>query len=768
MAQSYVKSLGYKGVNDGPTCLIAKDNHMYIAGYAGLNSYIKKVDFFGNELWSKNFNFSFSTDIISDLKLDGHFLIGCGYGHDSGLGDFDEFYFKYNLREDKFEWVKRTNIQLKPNNIQILDNGEYLITGDEFARVRFGIFFLTINAETGRKTNYKTWYFSGRESASVSLLDNETLYVGGRYGLRATEDKFRGAISAFDIKTMQQKWSKYYLTGISKYARNYLANISLDGDTLVAAFFTNNMGIKSNYSASFGKFDKNGEIYWAFEYKLKGYSSITVRDMVITEDGYLIYGFTRAPTENLYLLKIDKEGYPLWAKTFGSKDLPEAIAADQGNFITVKDNLAYFVGQSRAVTLVRDFNTVLVRTPLNDDAIQSDCWGELIDVELSSYLDLIEGDINLFQSDTLFRVKNKEYEIFDTLPKNDFLHCLEQVAVNDYDTLYDNFTLTIPFLENDFIADADIYTKEISQNPKHGTATLRNDTIFYTRLDSSDCAIDSLKYTLSSTTDFKSEATVFIYKVIPVAPPIHFALSANDTTLTAPINGEKYWWNDGDSSIQKKISKPGKYAINILKENCVYQQAYVVKENPFSFDYVAFNNTIFILDVSLSMNRSDRLPLLKRAMYNTLEFMRAEDKISIISYASDTRVELSGVAATQIDSIKNKVENLSAGGQSNLNVKNSVQLSFETAKANYIEGGNNRIIFTTDGDISNDRREELKDFIKNKLPENTYFTIFLFNDATLYQKQLGELASYINADLLVITESNMQEVLLNELKAVRK
>ena len=273
---------------------------------------------------------------------------------------------------------------------------------------------------------------------------------------------------------------------------------------------------------------------------------------------------------------------------------------------------------------------------------------------------------------------------------------------------------------------------------------------------------------LTSTTDFESEATVFIYNVIPVAPPISFTLSVNDTVLKSPIEGEKYWWNDGDSSIQKRINKPGNYAINILKENCVYQQAYEVKENPFSFDYTAFNNTIFILDVSLSMDRSNRLPLLKKALYNTLEFMRAEDKISIISYASDTRVELSGVAATETDSIKNKVESLTAGGQSNLNVKNSVQLSFETAKANYIEGGNNRIIFTTDGDISNDRREELKYFIKNKLPENTYFSIFLFNDATLYQKQLGELANYINADLLVITESNMQEVLLNELKAVRK
>jgi Ca-activated chloride channel family protein len=143
--------------------------------------------------------------------------------------------------------------------------------------------------------------------------------------------------------------------------------------------------------------------------------------------------------------------------------------------------------------------------------------------------------------------------------------------------------------------------------------------------------------------------------------------------------------------------------------------------------------------------------------------MRDEDKISIISYASDVKVELNGVSATKVDSIKTKVANLSASGQSNLNVKNSIQLSLETVKENYIEGGNNRIILTTDGDISNDRREDLKDFIKNNLPPNTYFSILLFNDATLYQKQLGDLANYINADLLVITERNMQELLLKEL-----
>lgn len=748
--------------------MIQHQEYLFVAGYAGMGSYIKKVDFNGNEIWSKNFNLSYSTDIISDLKLDGHFLIGCGYGHDSGLGDFDEFYFKYNLLEERFEWIKRTNIQLKPNNIQILENGEYLITGDEFARVRFGIFFLTISAETGRKINYKTWYFSGRESASVSLLDNKTLYVGGRYGLKATEDKFRGAISAFDITTMQQKWSKYYLTGRNKYARNYLANISMDKDTLVAAFFTNNLGIKSNYSASFGKFNKNGEIFWAFEYKLEGYNSITVRDLKVIDDGYLIYGYTRSPSENLYLLKIDKEGYPIWAKTFGSETLPDAIAADQGSFLAVKNNFAYFVGQSRAVTLIRDFNTVLVRTSLNDNAVNSNCWGKPIAVNFSSYLDLIEGDINLFQSDTLFRIKNKEYEVLDSMPKNDFLHCMEQLAVNDHDTLFENYFLAIPFLENDFIADPDIYNKTISLKPKHGTASILNDTIFYSRTDSFDCSLDSLKYTLNSTTDFESEATVFIYKVIPIAPSIRFALTANDTILKSPMEGEKYWWSDGDSSIQKAISKPDEYAIHILKENCVYQQKYLVEENPFSFDYTAFNNTVFILDISLSMNRSDRLPLLKEALFNTLQFMRAEDKISIISYSSETKVELNAIAANEIDSIKSKVSDLYASGQSNLNVKNSVQTSFDVAKDNYIDRGNNRIIFTTDGNISNDRREELKELIKNKLPENTYFTIFLFNDATIYKRQLEELANYTGAELIVINPENVQQVLLEELKAVKK
>lgn len=764
--QSYVKVLGFKGVNDGPTCMIQHQDYLFIAGYAGMDSYIKKVDFNGNEIWSKNFNLSYSTDIISDLKVDGHFLIGCGYGHDSGLGDFDEFYFKYNLLEERFEWIKRTNIQLKPNNIQILSNGEYLITGDEFARVRFGIFLLTISAETGRKINYKTWYFSGRESASVSLLDNKTLYIGGRYGLKATEDKFRGAISAFDISTMHQKWSKYYLTARNKYARNYLANISMDGDTLVAAFFTNNLGIKSNYSASFGKFNKNGEIFWAFEYKLDGYNSITVRDLKVIKDGYLIYGYTRSPNENLYLLKIDKEGYPIWAKTFGTENLPDAIAADQGSFLAIKNNLAYFVGQSRGATLVRDFNTVLVSTPINDDALDSNCWGKRVEVTFSSYLDLIEGDINLFQSDTLFRIKNKEFVVVDSIPKNDFLHCMEQHAVNDHDTLFKNYFLKIPFLENDFIADPDIYNKTISLKPKHGIASILNDTVFYTRTDSLDCSLDSLKYTLKSTTNFESEATIYIHKRIPIKGSIRFAL-LEDTLLKAPMIGEKYWWDDGDSSMQRNINKQGRYTINILKETCVYQQKYLIEENPFSFEYVAFNNTIFVLDISLSMNKSDRLPLLKEALFNTLNFMRAEDKISIISYSSETKVELNAIAANEIDSIKSKVSDLYASGQSNLNVKNSVQTSFDVAKENFIEGGNNRIIFTTDGDISNDRREELKDIIKNKLPTNTYFSIFLFNDATVYKRQLEELANYSGAELTVITPENVQEVLLKELKAVK-
>ncbi len=146
--------------------------------------------------------------------------------------------------------------------------------------------------------------------------------------------------------------------------------------------------------------------------------------------------------------------------------------------------------------------------------------------------------------------------------------------------------------------------------------------------------------------------------------------------------------------------------------------------------------------------------------------MRVEDKLSMVNYASDAEVIFSGINATEIDAVRNKIEAIETEGRSN--IKKGLEASFNTSATNFIAGGNNRIIFTTDGDISNEQREELIKYLSKNLPENTYFSIFLFNEATLFQKQMQEVADATNGKLFIVNPKNVEKILLGELKAVRK
>lgn len=623
-AQSFIKNLGEDGVNDGPTFLKEYDNFFLLAGYEGRKSFITKLDLNGKIIWTKKFSVSDYIHYISDIIIDGDYLVGCGYGHESGGKIFEDFYFKINLQNQEFVWLKSTNLKLKPNNIHKQPNGNYLITGDEYANHKFGVFLMTLNGKNGKKDNFTTWYFAGRESASTSFLNNNILYVGGRYALKDREDKYRAAISAFNPTNFEHLWTKYYLNSRNSQARSYLSNLVLDNDTIVASFFTNNTGITGNYTASFAKIDLVGDLLWAFEYIISGYSNITVRDLKSVSDGYLLYGFTKHPTENLFIIKLDKEGLVSWAKIYG-ESLNDNILADQGSFLHVKNNQIYFTSQSRNYSELKDYNTILYKTPLNP--IDETCIGVNVDVELKSYLDLIEGEINLSRFDTILKVVNAVY-------------------------------------------------------------------------------------------------------------------------ATHP---------------SKQLTSVDVCKIGIDEEILAKQES----NNPYSFDSIAFNNVSIILDVSLSMNRQDRLPLLKNALYKVMEYMRFEDKISVITYGNDAHIALDGLAATEVLLAKEKIEPLKPGGQSNVNILKSVELAYKSSKNNFQQVGNNRIILTTDGNISKDKLEALKSFVLKQKSQDTYFTVFLFNNSSVYRQQLQDFVDNIGGELYIILPENIDEILLKELKAVQ-
>ena len=110
------------------------------------------------------------------------------------------------------------------------------------------------------------------------------------------------------------------------------------------------------------------------------------------------------------------------------------------------------------------------------------------------------------------------------------------------------------------------------------------------------------------------------------------------------------------------------------------------------------HNLVFLIDTSGSMYGSDRLDLVKRAFMLLLDELKPEDTVSIVAYASQDRVVIEGVPAAEKTRIMEAISELEAGGATNGSA--GINRAYEIASKYYREGGVNRIILATDGDLN--------------------------------------------------------------------
>ena len=152
------------------------------------------------------------------------------------------------------------------------------------------------------------------------------------------------------------------------------------------------------------------------------------------------------------------------------------------------------------------------------------------------------------------------------------------------------------------------------------------------------------------------------------------------------------------------------------------------------------NNLVFLIDVSGSMSSSDKLPLLKNAFTFLTETLTSNDTVSIVTYSGKESVALEGCKGTYTDKILNAVNSLNASGSTNGQA--GLQKAYEIAKKYYIEGGNNRIIMASDGDLNVgiSSPDQLKNFISEKRDEGIYLSVLGFGTGNYRDANMEALA----------------------------
>ncbi|WP_298485686.1 von Willebrand factor type A domain-containing protein [uncultured Maribacter sp.] len=167
------------------------------------------------------------------------------------------------------------------------------------------------------------------------------------------------------------------------------------------------------------------------------------------------------------------------------------------------------------------------------------------------------------------------------------------------------------------------------------------------------------------------------------------------------------------------------------------------------------SNLTFLIDVSGSMDASNKLPLLKSAFKLFTNQLREKDKVSIIVYAGATGMVLPPTNGDKKEKILAALNNLSAGG-STAGGK-GIKLAYKLALKNFKKNGNNRVILATDGDfnVGASNNKAMENLIEEKRKSGIFLSVLGFGMGNYKDSKLELLANKGNGNYAYI--DNMQE-----------
>ena len=156
------------------------------------------------------------------------------------------------------------------------------------------------------------------------------------------------------------------------------------------------------------------------------------------------------------------------------------------------------------------------------------------------------------------------------------------------------------------------------------------------------------------------------------------------------------------------------------------------------------SNLVFLVDVSGSMDSPDKLGLLKDAFGELVSHLGKNDRVSIVTYAGGEEVVLEGARGDQEGKIMRAIRRLRAEGSTNGEA--GLQKAYEVARRNYIEGGVNRIVMASDGDLNVGMTSEsdLHDYVDQQRETGVYLSVLGFGSGNYKDNKMETLADHGN------------------------
>lgn len=175
-------------------------------------------------------------------------------------------------------------------------------------------------------------------------------------------------------------------------------------------------------------------------------------------------------------------------------------------------------------------------------------------------------------------------------------------------------------------------------------------------------------------------------------------------------------------------------------------------------------NLVFLIDVSGSMYDDNKLPLVQKSFSMLTDNLTAADRVSIVTYAGSDEVVLEGADGNDRKQILKAIDDLEAGGSTAGAA--GITTAYEIAEKYFIDGGNNRVILATDGDLNVglSSESELTRLIEEKRESGVFLSVLGFGTGNYKDNRLEALADYGNGNYSYIdSEKEAKKVLVDEM-----
>lgn len=178
------------------------------------------------------------------------------------------------------------------------------------------------------------------------------------------------------------------------------------------------------------------------------------------------------------------------------------------------------------------------------------------------------------------------------------------------------------------------------------------------------------------------------------------------------------------------------------------------------------NNFIFLIDSSGSMSYDESKGELAVKSFKLLaETLNKNDRVSIVTYSGSSRVVLDSCTGNKYEEICDALDSIEFGGGTN--GSGGISAAYELAEKNFIEGGNNRVIIASDGDMNLGITSQggLVDLIKEKKETGVFLTVLGYGSGNYSDANMESIADAGNGNYYYIDcIDEADRVLVDKLK----